>query len=317
MSFLIWRPLVPDIGDGQPLARQISELWEFPQHRIYVDDQAPWISLLLRPEWVLAVMGLFVLSLPLVTHGCQLLHIGHKSERVRWCTAAHNLILAIFSGICAWNTYALTLEHVWTHGWWSTYCNIDNVFWSRGMGAWNTIFFLSKFYELGDTWLLLAKGKPATFLQVYHHALMIAAMWGGVVTQAPWLFIVVALNSVIHTFMYIYFYIKTVRPQTEIKSAKYLTMAQITQFFTGIFLSIPYYILDYGTCRTFPSSIFMLAFFHLYGVSLILLFTAFAKQKYNSKPSRNGSTKKATVHHNSNGTTTTHSTNHHKAEKLQ
>ena len=34
---------------------------------------------------------------------------------------------------------------------------------------------------------------------------------------------------------YTYFFIKTIAPQTEIKAAKYLTMAQITQFFTGIF----------------------------------------------------------------------------------
>ena len=34
------------------------------------------------------------------------------------------------------------------------------------MGAWSIIFYLSKYYELGGTWLLILKGKPATFLQV-------------------------------------------------------------------------------------------------------------------------------------------------------
>ena len=76
------------------------------------------------------------------------------------------------------------------------------------------------------------------------------------------------------------FFIKTVSPKTEIKSAKYLTMAQIGQFITGIVITIPYFVLVSTSCRTTSSSFFMLAFFHFYGISLIVLFTAFAQKKY-------------------------------------
>jgi hypothetical protein len=45
---------------------------------------------------------------------------------------------------------------------------------------------------------------------------------------------VVLLNSVIHTPIYTDFLIKTISPATEIKSARYLTKAQIGHFLIGI-----------------------------------------------------------------------------------
>ena len=230
----IWRPSVPDSIDGLPLATSLSDLWtEFPYDRIPPGS----VGTLVRPEAVLQSMVLFVVSLPLLKALVQWQtrkqpdsrqlstsqndhssnnHNNHHSDSkspspqssssVSWLqivTAIHNFILAVFSLICAYQTYALTAWHTQQYGVWNTYCDPHRTFWNQaGMGPWNVIFYLSKFYELADTWLLLLRRKPATFLQVYHHAMMIAAMWGGVVAQAPWLFIVVALNSVIHTLMY-------------------------------------------------------------------------------------------------------------------
>ena len=231
-SWWIWRPQIPDSIDGRPLVTTIPELWptQFPYHRLpdrnnnnNNTEWSWWISLSLRPEIVIGSMILFVLTLPLLKiFRDQVLFRQEEQEkqqqdsknqrrmmeRIRQLTAIHNFILAIFSLVCAWNVYAIIGERIvrqdGTGGIYSFYCDIDASFWNQdGMGAWSIIFYLSKFYELGDTWLLILKGKPATFLQVYHHAMMIAAMWGGVIGQSPWLFVVVTLNSVIHTLMYI------------------------------------------------------------------------------------------------------------------
>ena len=104
------------------------------------------------------------------------------------------------------------------------------------------------------------------------------AMWMGVASQSTWLSVVVLLNSVIHTFMYTYFLIKTISPKTEIKAAKHLTMAQIAQFVTGIAISSGVFFLD-DECAS-ESSRFGLACLHVYGYGLIALFAAFAKRKY-------------------------------------
>lgn len=103
-------------------------------------------------------------------------------------------------------------------------------------------------------------------------------MWGGVVTQAPWLWIVVLLNSVIHTVMYIYFFCKTVFPSWQIPAARYLTLAQIIQFVTGIVCSLKYQLMG-DSCVTFASR-FVLACIQLYGAGLIVLFKAFVTRKY-------------------------------------
>ena len=144
-----------------------------------------------------------------------------------------------------------------------------------------TIFYISKYYEFIDTWILVLKRKEPSFLQLYHHTGIVFTMWGGVASQSAWLFVVVLLNSFIHTLMYTYFLIKTISPKTEIKSAKYLTSAQIVQFITGIVSTIPILVMG-DRCDT-ESSRFMLACLHVYGYGLIALFVSFASRKYSKK----------------------------------
>jgi GNS1/SUR4 family len=78
--------------------------------------------------------------------------------------------------------------------------------------------------------------------------------------------------------MYTYFLLKTLYPTIEIRSAKYLTSAQIGQFFTGIFCSAG--VLYMGERCDSQSSRFSLLCLHVYGFGLIALFVAFAKRKY-------------------------------------
>lgn len=132
------------------------------------------------------------------------------------------------------------------------------------------------------------QGKNPSFLQVYHHTGIVLLMWAGVASQAPWLVLVVGLNSVIHTLMYCYFGVKTLYPHMQIKCAKYLTMAQISQFCGGIVLNICATIHMIGRDCISRSSSFGLACFHLYLYGLIALFAAFAVKKYRTKSSGKG-----------------------------
>jgi len=81
--------------------------------------------------------------------------------------------------------------------------------------------------------------------------------------------------------MYTYFLIKTISPKTEIKAARYLTKAQIGQFFLGIFYSAG--VLIMGEKCDSQSSRFGLACLQVYGYGLIALFVAFSKKKYAKK----------------------------------
>ena len=175
----------------------------------------------------------------------------------------------------------IVIYHLAEKGAMATYCDADGSLWASGMGAWCTIFYVSKYYEWVDTLVLIAKGKKPSFLQLYHHAGIVLTMWGGVVSQGAWLLIVVLLNSGIHTLMYTYFLIKTIDPTKQIKAAKYLTAAQIAQFFIRILYTIPIHFFG-AKCDSVASRL-VCGFIELYAVGLIFLFAAFAQKKYKKK----------------------------------
>ena len=73
--------------------------------------------------------------------------------------------------------------------------------WNEGLAFYGWIFYLSKFYEVLDTFIILAKGKFSSTLQTYHHAGAMMCMWAGMrYMSAPiWMFAFV--NSGIHAMM--------------------------------------------------------------------------------------------------------------------
>lgn len=279
---VVWRPTLLESRDGAPLATKVSHLfWEFPYHRL---PESNLLQIYLRPECVLALLAFYLVSKPLFKELATM--INPKSPWFLHSIALHNAVLAIFSAIVAWNSWPVIWQHYQHYGAFDTYCDPHGTLWSPSpggadFGAWAFIFYISKYYEFVDTWILVLKGKPPSFLQVYHHTGIAFCMWVGVLSQSSWLKAVILLNSIIHTLMYTYFFIKTVRPQTEIKSAKYLTTMQIGQFFTGIFYSAA--VLYMGERCDTQSSRFGLACLQLYGYGLIALFMAFAKRKYKKK----------------------------------
>lgn len=275
---LIWRPNLAESVDGLPLATKLSDLlWDFPYERLPKSN----VALFMRPE-VMAAMILFYLTSKeplrmLKDYVC----FNHKSQEFTRFVAAHNLALAVFSAVSAYNSWAVVFSHLFHHGIFSTYCDVEGNHWRSGLGAWSIIFYLSKYLEFIDTYILILKGKKPSFLQTYHHAGIAFCMWGGVVCQSAWLLFVVCLNSVIHTFMYTYFFIKTVAPSVEIKSAKHLTMAQIGQLVFGLSCSVGFHVMG-DRCDT-SASRFMLLCLLAYASVLVGLFVAFANKKY-TKP---------------------------------
>lgn len=73
--------------------------------------------------------------------------------------------------------------------------------WNEGLGYYGWLFYLSKFYEVVDTLIILAKGKKSSFLQTYHHAGAMLCMWAGIRYMSPPIWLFVQINSFIHTIM--------------------------------------------------------------------------------------------------------------------
>jgi hypothetical protein len=113
-------------------------------------------------------------------------------------------------------------------------------------------------------------------------------MYGGVASQSSWLAWVVLLNSVIHTFMYAYFFAKTLMPDLHVPAARYLTQAQMLQFVIGIVGT--WGVLILGDDCDSSSGRASLAFLQVYGFGLLALFAAFHRRKYSKGGEKGGGT---------------------------
>lgn len=117
--------------------------------------------------------------------------------------------------------------------------------WNEGLAFYGWFFYLSKFYEVIDTIIILAKGKKSSTLQTYHHAGAMMCMWAGMryMTPAIWLFCF--LNSGIHAMMYTYYTITAFRIRVPKAVKQTLTTMQIMQFVFGVYFAAAHSFISY------------------------------------------------------------------------
>ncbi|KAI1072752.1 hypothetical protein LB507_003069 [Fusarium sp. FIESC RH6] len=117
--------------------------------------------------------------------------------------------------------------------------------WNEGLAYYGWIFYLSKFYEVLDTFIILAKGKLSSTLQTYHHAGAMLCMWAGMRYMSAPIWQFVLINSFIHSLMYFYYTLTafSIRVPTPVKRS--LTTMQITQFIVGASNTIAYSFISY------------------------------------------------------------------------
>ncbi|KAL3480328.1 GNS1/SUR4 family-domain-containing protein [Aspergillus californicus] len=117
--------------------------------------------------------------------------------------------------------------------------------WNQGLAFLGWIFYLSKFYEVLDTAIILAKGKKSSTLQTYHHAGAMMCMWAGIRYVAPPIWIFTLVNSAIHALMYTYYTLTALHIRVPTVVKRSLTTMQITQFVFGSALAASYLFVHY------------------------------------------------------------------------
>lgn len=105
--------------------------------------------------------------------------------------------------------------------------------WNEGLAFYGWFFYLSKFYEVLDTFIILAKGKRSSTLQTYHHAGAMMCMWAGIRYMSPPIWMFVFVNSAIHTLMYTYYTLTAFSVPIPGLLKRTLTTMQIIQFLVG------------------------------------------------------------------------------------
>eukprot|EP00923_Selenidium_pygospionis_P040988 GHVN01070995.1.p1 GENE.GHVN01070995.1~~GHVN01070995.1.p1 ORF type:complete len:311 (+),score=39.84 GHVN01070995.1:108-1040(+) len=203
------------------------------------------------------------------------LDIRPNSVGLKSFVLAHNIVLVAFSAIVFVNVLPIWKNYLTANGFRGLHCNAD--FWkeSTDLWYWANVFYVSKYYEFIDSWILVLKGKKPSFLQVYHHTGIVVCMYLGCSTGSNWLVWVTLLNSFVHSLMYTYYAAATLGYRSSY--AKYLTQAQMAQFIVGCLVSSSIY--WFKECR--PTVKYGPLFItHSYAVGLIVLFGHMYKNKY-------------------------------------
>lgn len=184
---------------------------------------------------------------------------------------------------------------------WQCICNNndhDNNLWSnyedlnlKGLTFYAYLFYLSKYYEILDTVIILLKGRPSSLLQSYHHSGAILCMWSGVRYMSSPIWIFVVFNSFIHSLMYFYFSLSCLKIRLPQWFKQSLTSLQILQFILGGSLAVVHLFVRYydsveggfSSCIATSEQAMAVYINVFYLAPLTLLFAAFYIDSYKKK----------------------------------
>ena len=181
----------------------------------------------------------------------------------------HNTFLIAFSGwtfVSLWNViekYGL----VFKSGYYFQHKDFDRIMF---------YFYLSKYYEFFDTFLLYMKGKNPILLQKYHHIGAVLSWHFTYVNKIDCIWIPSFANSLIHTIMYSY-YLGCLLKIKQVRFIKqYLTSMQLVQLVGTMTLCNYYYTPPNESMKNYS----YIWFVNIYNTLLIFLFMDFYKKAY-------------------------------------
>jgi fatty acid elongase 3 len=175
--------------------------------------------------------------------------VGDKFKNVnfRYITAFHNFTIFLLSVFMFVGTFLQIISRLSNNGFHVAFCDPTSSLENGGMSFWLYVFYLSKYYEFLDTFLLIIKGKDLEFLHVYHHSLTVFNCWFALESYSPFCWIGMALNTFVHCIMYWYYFNQSLGRNLWWKI--YLTQLQMIQFVIN-FMGLMYYfyLKQFTTC---------------------------------------------------------------------
>lgn len=188
-------------------------------------------------------------------------------------SVAHNAILSGFSGYICASLVNVVMQQgfVVKSGYFMSQPYIKNlIFW----------FYLSKYYEYCDTFLLYMKGRNPIFLQKYHHVGAVICWHLCYIYDVDMIIYGTILNSGVHTVMYAY-YLATLF-KWDIRSMRmYITSGQMIQLGTGAIVGAYYYRPPVESWLNYS----IILFFEAYVAGLMFMFGEFMVNNYWGKKS--------------------------------
>jgi len=189
----------------------------------------------------------------------------------------HNAILCIFSVLCFLKTFPVLFGLVSDKGLYDGLCGVKDAYESTVYGDWSYLFYLSKYYEIVDTYIVMAKGRRPINLQIYHHiGAMIGCAWFHH-DRAVGSFIFIVPNSFIHSIMYLYYAVSTLKIRVPFKFV--ITYMQMVQFLFGHTCIVYVLYMLYPSCISVSERACLMYHF-VYITWLFWMFARFFKKTY-------------------------------------
>ncbi|GAB0493294.1 hypothetical protein MMPV_004574 [Pyropia vietnamensis] len=156
-----------------------------------------------------------------------------KPPQLRRLLVVHNAVCAAVSGV-------LFVSLAWVLAAKAPTTSLHQLVCSRAShedGRLQLIYYLNylmKYWELGDTALLVIRKRRVTFLHSFHHAATLALAYIHLVEHSAVQWVPILLNVGVHVLMYSYYAMAAAgaRPGVAVKSS--LTGVQIAQFVIGV-----------------------------------------------------------------------------------
>ncbi|KAJ1898534.1 hypothetical protein LPJ81_004323 [Coemansia sp. IMI 209127] len=191
----------------------------------------------------------------------------------------HNTVLAVYSAWAFRGVFPLFVNNMLRKGFFEGMCDTDGTVWNSALFVHLYLFYVSKYYELLDTAIIILKGRKASLLQIYHHAGVILVTYTtNYYASGSGLFLVWE-NTGVHTIMYTYYALTALGFNPPGK--QYLTSLQIFQFLFGLAVIVVYFVIPGCQTQNQNKGQWILA---AYLLPLVYLFVQFFKTVYKKQP---------------------------------
>jgi len=230
--------------------------------------------------WIVPLICILI-YVPFVLVGPKILHYFSIQWRPKKLIAIWNLLLSIFSIIGASVTVKTLLSGpngILTDGLFASACGHAQYGYGY-TGFFVFLFIYSKLFELFDTYWLVVGDRNVICLHWYHHVTVLLYCWHAYSVRTSIGLWFVAMNYVVHSVMYLYFFLSQIGNQIRKKIGKYkhlITILQITQMFVGATVCI--YSLCQEDCKAnrlnaFLGCVMYLSYFYLFTQLFIRILT--------------------------------------------
>jgi len=237
-----------------------------------------------QPSWTYPAIGVSCYALAVFL----LKQIPGKPLQMQTLSILHNIVMIAVSLVTGVFAFIAMRERYVLEGFDGIFCaqRKPSTTLDGPVGFWLKVYYLTKYYEFVDTFILCLKKKPTIPLHLYHHGIMPVLSWmwcrSGWLEGSIWC---VVVNSWIHVMMYSYYLLAALGKKVWWR--RHITQAQIVQFITGfVYVNIYFFQAAMRDCGA-TEKVYTALANQTVNMSFIALFLLFYKDDGKKQPKKN------------------------------